>query len=1007
MRRTPLATAIGSIFAASAMTMPQLALGQVDDEQDIDQDVIEEVVTTGSRIKKDAFTTTSPMDIVDVDVASVQGIANIGQLLQSNTIAAGSPQVTSATSAQFVQNGGLGASTISLRGLGANRTLTLINGRRAGPAGIKGAVSSFDLNVLPLSTIERVEILKDGASSIYGSDAVAGVVNIITRKEDGGTIDGFVSTPTTSGGEETRLSASWGKTFDRGNFRVTADYNKREELQRGSRDYFSCGNQYIFDQDSGERADLIDPRSSQRACEDLTWGHVWLYDYAADSNIPNPAGGSLLSQYDYDNDLGQFIPGYAVDPANPAWLTQPGGFFPVAYDARSDAVTNDDHPYQNKESLNPELELMTFYGEGEFHLTESTTLYTEVLLNRRETFRDSYRQYWSYIYSGDFDFGNIGTGVPGTGGSNGNSLSADAGWFGEQWYSPTAITDHNDSRNQVDYTRMVLGIRGALTDNWDWDLSYMYSKSDASYTEDVIYDDAIRDQNWLYGSCAGITTSVRGEACVDVPWLDPELLRGNVSPEVANFLFGEETGNTEYTQWAVDGYVTGEAWQLPAGPLSTAIGFHYRSDEINDVPGPTTLAGNGWFGDFAGITAGDDTTTALFAEFDVPLLADKPGIRNLTLNASARYTDVDSYGDDTTWKVGINWQIVDSFRLRANAATSFRTPALYELYLADQTSSISQRSDPCIRYEAEFQAGNISDTVYANCAADPRGLDPAYTGGTITPTVFTGGGLGVLTAETSDSLTAGFVWQPGFSDLSISIDYFEFQVDDQVDQLGGARIVSNCYESEFGYAFGGTEPLCNLFDRSGVNQGIDNVRDSFINVARQTNKGYDFALRYGKDIGRGSMTLDVKATRQTEDTQALFEETAEDFNGRVGDPKWVGETKLTYYWDDFSFFWGLNWIGASSSVDALGGSTVQYRGVIYDAIRYTEDAFYHSFSTSYSMDNGITLLAGVANAFDQNPPQLTRLQSGNEYDMVGNSMLKSNYDMLGRRVFLNATWDFE
>ena len=177
MKRTPLASAISSILTAGAIcaTSPVLAQDQTDDDFS-SADAVEEIVVTGSRIRKDAFTNSTPMDIIDVDEASMAGIANVGQLLQTNTVALGSPQVTSATSFQFVQNGGLGASTISLRGLGANRTLVLLNGRRAGPAGIKGATSSFDMNVLPLATIQRVEILKDGASSIYGSDAVAGVV---------------------------------------------------------------------------------------------------------------------------------------------------------------------------------------------------------------------------------------------------------------------------------------------------------------------------------------------------------------------------------------------------------------------------------------------------------------------------------------------------------------------------------------------------------------------------------------------------------------------------------------------------------------------------------------------------------------------------------------------------------------------------------------------------------------------------------------------------------------
>jgi iron complex outermembrane receptor protein len=146
-----------------------------------------------------------------------------------------------------------------------------------------------------------------------------------------------------------------------------------------------------------------------------------------------------------------------------------------------------------------------------------------------------------------------------------------------------------------------------------------------------------------------------------------------VSPEVREYLFGVETGNTEYTQTSVDGFVTGEAWELPAGPLSIAAGFHYREDEIDDLPGEITLAGNTWGSSAAGNTKGDDKTKALFVEFDAPLIADKPGFQNVTLNASARYTDVDSYGDDTTWKLGLNWQITDSVRLRAFPVAAYRS----------------------------------------------------------------------------------------------------------------------------------------------------------------------------------------------------------------------------------------------------------------------------------------------------------------------------------------------
>jgi len=1007
MERTPLALAISIALANGSLMMSTPVLAQ--DEGAADTEAIEEIITTGSRIRKDVFTSSAPMDVIDVGQASIQGIANVGELLQRNTAAAGSPQVTSAISSEFVSNGGLGTSTLSLRGLGANRTLVLINGRRPGPAGTRGAVSSFDLNILPLSTIERVEILKDGASSIYGSDAVAGVVNIITRKDDGGIVDGFISQPSDSGGEEMRLSATWGKTYDRGSFRFTADYHKREELARGDRDYFNCGNQYIFDQETGERADSIDPRTGQFACRDLIWGHIWLYNYGA-TNLPSgPTFENYLAQYDYDGDLAQYVDPYG--PAeSPSDLVTPPGWFPVGYDRASDGVTNRDHPFQDQQSLVPEDENITFYAEGEYEINDSMEAYGEFLMNRRTTYQNSYRQFWAFaLYSGNWDYYYY----------TGSQVTADAGWFGDFFFSPTPITDHSDTEVEVDYQRIVGGLRGDFGDtSWTWDTTYSYSKSEGSYTEDQIYQDSIFDNEWTIGddSCVGTVSSVRGAPCVDIPWFDPDFLNGVYTPDVREFLFGRETGNTEYTQWAVDGSATGEVFDLPAGPMGAAVGFHYRKDEIDDIPGEITAAGNTWGTTAAGRTKGDDTTKALFVEVDVPLLADMKMAENVTLNASARYTDVSSYGDDTTWKIGINWQIIDSLRLRANQGTSFRTPALYELYLADQTSFASQRIDPCRDWGQALDNGTISQTIADNCAADQSaiggpaaGLDPDYTGGTITPTVFTGGGAGLLDAETSKSKTIGLIWQPEFADLSASIDYFEITVRDEVDQLGADTILYECYASNFGFAFGNTEPLCQLFDRTSANFGVDNVRDSYLNIAEQTNRGFDYAVRYDTEAGSlGALSVELQATRQLEDTRAYFAETAEDLNGLVGDPEWVGEFNISLIRDPWSFYYAGNYIGSSDSTDDMGQTFVAYFGVDYDAVLSTDSVIYHNFSVSYNWEEkGIKLLAGIANIADEEPPQVTAQGTGGVLNIVGNSAFYSQYDWYGRRFFANATFSFD
>ena len=409
IKKNPLALAVGSIV----LTMGYPAVAQTDitseplsetseirlesttvegdlpavgESRKVLRSSVDEVIVTGSRIAKDVFSSTSPIDVIQMETAAIQGISDIGTLLQTTTVASGSPQVTAASSTAFVQNGGTGAQTISLRGLGANRTLVLLNGRRAGPAGVRGGVSSFDLNVIPLSAVERVEVLKDGASSIYGSDAVAGVVNIITDRSDASSFNVFASQPGQSGGETTRVDFTFANSTDKFHYRVTGDYYKQEELAKGDRDYFRCGEQFTFDPTTGNRADVIDPRTGNPRCSDLLWGHVWIYDYSG--TVP----GGAKAQYDYDGDLGNYVPSFETIDG----MTTPPGWFPVAYDRTSDGVTNTDHPFQDQESLSPKLERATFYAESTYDFSDNHQGYAELLLSRRETAVNSYRQYWTF-----------------------------------------------------------------------------------------------------------------------------------------------------------------------------------------------------------------------------------------------------------------------------------------------------------------------------------------------------------------------------------------------------------------------------------------------------------------------------------------------------------------------------------------------------------------------------------------------------------------------------------
>lgn len=976
-------------------------------------ETVEEVIVTGSRIARDTYSSSTPIDVVLAETAAVKGIPDVATLLQTTTVAQGSPQVTPAMTGVFVENGGLGTSTISLRGLGANRTLLLLNGRRAGPSGVQGSVSAFDLNNIPLAAIERVEILKDGASSIYGSDAVAGVVNIITRKDEGGSVDVFYSQPDQSGGEDLRLSGSWGKRFERGYFRATADYGKTEILQRGDRDYFKCDEAYVFTPGSSlsERADLIDPVTGEFFCDGTTWGHVWVYDYAdvvggAGDGTTNAGPPVFLMQFDHDGSLAALgVP--PLPPAtNPNHMTAPPGWFPVSRgDPLTNSVEDSDHPLHDTTTLIPESDSTTLFLEGEFNLTDNVTAYAEVLLNRRETTDIGFRQIWTYVYN--YDSADWG----------GASDPFSAGWTGAQWLSPLAIIDHSDQVVTVDYQRYVAGLMGesqTFLEGWHWDLSFQYSYGEGEYVDDQVLQDALELPFFRTGSCVGQVAPISGRPCVDIDWFDPGFLNGNTPQAYRDYLFDTEVGKTEYTQWSVEGFISGDVFEMPAGTAAVALGFQYKDDEIEDVPGPITLAGNGWGASAAGITAGDDSTTAFFGEVELPLLADKPLVDRLDFTGSVRLTDVDSYGSDTTYKVGLNWSIAPDYRVRSTFGTSFRAPALYELFLANETSFISARnSDPCINWGSGLANGEISQRTADNCAADGLAPDHLFT---VSPTVVTGGGAGVLKAETSEAFTFGVIWQPSFTELSLSVDYFDIEVEDEVDIIGAQRIVAGCYES----AFFPDEPLCDLFDRSAPTDPLPNailqIRDSYINVALQKVRGMDVAARWVTDmpgIG-GTLTVDTQHTFSFEDTVALFDETKEDLAGEAGHPEWVGNLNLTLDREQWSFFWGINYISSTNNFASFGRNTVNYvfgsasqaGGDVVEIDLKAEDVMYHSFSASYSFGDGFIARLGAANVFDELPPRLTSQGTGNEVTVLGQVAFYSQYDWLGRRFFLNVSKEF-
>ena len=1010
------------------------------------------IIVTGSRIRRNETTSSSPLTIIDPNLQRKQGLNSAAEIIQQSPIANGSTQITSAISANTISNGGPGAQTVSLRGLGAERTLVLLNDRRAGPAGTRGAVSAFDLNVLPGIVIDQVDVLKDGASSIYGSDAIAGVVNIRTKKStDGLEIDFFRSQTFEEGGEETSVSLAWGTEFDRGHIMLAGDYYKQRELQRQDRDFLGCPEDYVFSEDGERRLDLTDPRTGELGCPDGTlWGHVWTYFsdnlQDQDPDFINPTNVSLL-QYSYGNDnLGNYIPapGPAVNPFN---VIAPPGWFAVSYeDPNAYILRNAYHPFEQASTVIPETERFTIFGDAAFELSDGIEIYAEGLFNRRETYIDTYSQFYNFGYTDLYAPGDLDD--PFLGWTSFGGLGA--------FISPTGILDQYDRWIDVDYYRGVLGARGALTDSLSYDVHGQYSRSEGKYTLQQILQDSITQQtDRAYGyGCAGLFTAIENKPCLQMSWVDPRVMAGDLTPEELEYLVDEETGTTVYEQMFAEASISGELFEMPAGPFGFAAGAVIRRDEIDDTPGDITYAllpggdpdnpddyvDNAFANNFSSTpTRGRTTTKEAFAEVNMPLIADEFLVQSLEISAAARVTNVSATAPDGrsnssngnwTYKLMGNWQVNDWLRFRTTYGTSYRAPALFELFLGGQASGARQRNvDPCVRWQEQLDDGTITPTVAQNCQADqtflngPAGGIPSnHTGAGLQVTVNTSGGLGVLEPETSTALTASMVLTPTFSflpdtDIAFTIDYFDITVEDEISQLDPFSIVYNCYDSvNFP-----DSPFCSFFER-GQDGDINNIRSvdrQFINIDEQSNKGIDFTLRVRHDLGNlGELSLLGQATLQLKDNIFTFgdDRNGEDpdnfLNGQVGDPKFTGNMVATWEKDNTTLLYGVTVIGKSSTVEQyefdFGGlcnpipSFEVVYGEPYCVVPRTNAVWYHNASITQSFsDDRFEVTLGVANLFDTAPPQVSGLVT--EFANVPRA---SQYDFLGRRAFLQARAKF-
>jgi iron complex outermembrane receptor protein len=945
-----LSLAVTTALGLSALlTIPGQVLAQ--DQSDEDSDgTIEEVVVTGSRlISQDGFGQTSPVTVVGMEEISSYGFTRVEDVLNNL------PQIE-ASNVSFDSNGATGTASIDLRGLGTQRTLVLLNGRRVQPGGI--STEAVDVNQIPTMMIERVEVLTGGASATYGADAVAGVVNFIMRRVDGVEFSYGVSSyqhknnnsymqdlmdlrdfdyPTGSSwdGKSYNLEIAMGSDFadGRGNATVFATWRSNEGLKQAARDYSSCALNAAGD-----------------GCGGSANAEVPNFDiYGLDENGQLDATNnfflslqpdSSLEEYDGTNIYNYNPVNFYMRPAD----TYTGGAF-IDYEINEHAVAYAEVMFAGSKTQGQIAESGTFFDEA-YILPLDNALFPE-------NYRDSLEAFF-----------------PGQ-----DPLAI---------YIGKRNTEGGPRSDILSYTsyRAVVGVKGILNENWDYDVSYLHSASSSSSTY-------IND---FFGP--KITLAVDADRCAAaaaagcIPY-EVFTFQG-VTPEQAAALGGTAIRANNTSLDVFEAFVTGDTgWGLDAGNVTMAGGFYWQQTKYNSQSDEVYAAGQ-LLGQGGATPSVEGTVRAkeLFVEANVPLVGDRSWARMMSLDLAYRWSDYNTTGSNSTYRVGLDWQIVDMFRVRTGYNRAVRAPSVAELF-SPQSRGLWTGVDPCstanpVMSEAACANTGVLPGQYGTITQSPAGQYNANYGGNPT-----------LDVETAKTFTGGIVID-AMDTMQISVDYWQIKIDDTITFVQPEVSLGQCG------ANGGA--LCENIHRGlggtlwlGQSGWVEATNQ---NIGTNTWSGIDLAWAWG--IGDnwnlnllGAYTIERETTPLPDDPTSAFDcagvispVCVSRGNGSQPSPDWRHTASATYD--------STSWWAATARWRYI--SSVDYDGDTDLIVDDNTDAHnYVDLNAVFRFMDTHDVVVGVNNVFDKEPPMMGGTIASNGNTMVG------FYDTLGRYFFADLT----
>ena len=777
------AITLALVAGATSVAGTGVAFAQDSGEQATTLDRIE---VTGSRIRQVDIETSQPVLMISREEIENQGFSTVADILQ-NVSAAGSPAFSRAS--PLTANAEAGGSYIDLRNLGATRTLVLVNGKRLGIS----TAGYQDISTIPSSVVERIEVLKDGASSIYGSDAMAGVINIITRKNfDGAEVNAYFGQYDDGDGTIQSYDFVTGFSGDRGSVTIGAEYHKEDEVWAKDR-FFSADSYPGYPQYSNTSVGQ--------------WGN-WRRSGTTDPWMAPNRGSDALDESD---------------------------FHPQTDEDTSRA--------SDQMHLRTPQERRSLFASADWEITDNIRFVSDMAYNQR----DAFRQIAGYPTQ------STAIDAPMHADSVFNPVGEQIDWRRRGWEVPRSTQSDLTTWR---FTAALEGSFDIGDRYFDWDVGTLFNETELKVinngnffipnVRNAVGPSFVNDQGQIvcgtpdapiadcvaWNPFAGFGTGAVENSLDD--------------PRVQDYLFKQEhaLGNTKTNSYFAN--LAGSLFALPAGDLGFAVGYEYRKEQGGFYPDAIAQSGDST-NLASGPTYGSYQLDEFYAELNIPVLADMAFAQELTFNVASRYSDFDTFGDTTNNKFGLKWRPINDLMVRATYAEGFRAPTISNLYGGGSQTFTTGFRDPCDSvYGVAAGSARCLQDVGANYRQLQQGFVPTDGPAAQTPVPFTSGSNPNLAPETSESKNIGFVYSPSYVEgLSVALDWWNIRIEDTLVSDSPNLMLSDCYVALI-------ESRCAGFTRDPVTGIVNDLTYGLRNAGYYDTEGYDLDLGYriNTDYGR-------------------------------------------------------------------------------------------------------------------------------------------------------------